>query len=126
MPIVNKLPVAGTPVELKKVELKNVLVKSTKTTEDLTVEIIPFDRYNDAHVDFAYAYSDMLYRAPSKFRDINEASKAYARLFLLYTEEDEKNELSTFNKVCNDLRACRTVFNQDDNIKSLTDFFENA
>ena len=61
----------------KNVELKNVLFDGGQ--EDLTIEVVPFNRYNEQHTEFAFAYSDMLYRAPSEFRNISDASKAYIR-----------------------------------------------
>ena len=126
MPIVDSFPTALQPIELKEVELKNVLIKATRTTENLKVKVIPFDRYNDDHVEFAYAYSDMLYRVPSKFKTMDDASKGYVKLFVEHKFEDEKDEKSTFSKVLKDLRACRTLFNSDDVSMSFTDFFENA
>ncbi len=112
--------------KLQEIELKNVLVKKSRTSEDLKVKVVPFDRYNDKHVEFAYAYSDMVYRAPSTFTSIDDAARAYVKLFLVHTEEDEKNEDSVYNKVARDTRACRTIFNQDVIMAELEDFFENA
>lgn len=112
-------------LKLEEVELKNVLVRGG-TKEKIKVKILPFDRYNDEHVEFAYAYSDMLYRAPSEFKTVSDAARAYVRLFVAHTQEDGKNEDSDFSKVHNDLRACRTLFNQDNIMLALNDFFENA
>jgi hypothetical protein len=114
------------PVELLTVELKNVLIKKTRTSENLSVQVVPFDRYDDSHVEFAYAYSDMLYRAPSKFKTVDDASRGYVQTFLARKEEDLTNEDSTFNKVLHDTRACRTLFNSEVVMIALTDFFENA
>jgi len=117
---------ANVVVEVEEIELKNVLVKKTRTTENLKVKVIPFDRYNDKHVEFAYAYSDMLYRAPSSFTNVDDTSRAYVKLFLVHKEAEEKKDDSVFTKVSQDLRACRTLFNQDNIMGALNDFFENA
>lgn len=122
---VENVPNTGEHVELKEIELKNVLIKG-KPDEDITVKVVPFDRYNDKHVEFAYEYSDMLFRAPSAFKNVTEASRSYVQLFVSHAEADEKNENSSFSKVAKDLRACRTLFNQDDIMLALNDFFENA
>lgn len=111
--------------EFDNVELKNVLLKGGGS-ENITVKVVPFNRYNNSHVEFAYAYSDMLYRAPSDFTNVSEASKAYVKLFMVHKEEDEKNPESDFSKVYNDLRACRTLFHQDKISLDLNNFFENA
>ena len=115
----------GTEIVLQEIELKNVLIKG-KGAENITVKVVPFDRYNDKHVEFAYAYSDMLFRAPSSFTNVSEASKAYVRLFVVHTEIEEKDKESTYNKVLADLRASRSLFNQDAIMLALNDFFENA
>lgn len=112
-------------IVLQEVELKNVLIKG-KNPENIKVKVVPFDRYNEKHVEFAYAYSDMLYRAPSTFSNVSEASKAYVRIFVAHTEADEKNKESDYNKVLSDLRAARSIFNQDAIMLALNDFFENA
>lgn len=122
---IEKIPTDGVEVELKEIEVKNVLVKGMPD-ETLIARVVPFDRYSDAHVEFAYAYSDMLFKAPSEFKNVNDASRAYVKLFLSHTAEDEKDEKSIFNKLAKDLRACRTLFNQDDIMLALNDFFENA
>lgn len=122
---VENVPTGTNQVELKEIELKNVLAKGLPD-ENIKVKVVPFDRYSDAHVEFAYAYSDMLYRMPSEFKNGNDAAKAYVKLFVVHTEDEEKDVKSKFNMVKNDLRACRTLFNQDEIMKSLTNFFENA
>lgn len=111
-------------MELKSITLKNVLIKETRTEEDVTVQIIPFDKFDDDHVEFAYAYSDMLYRAPSKFKNMDDAARGYVKTFVAYEDENDKN--SPYAKVAQDLRACRTLFNQDDIALALASFFENA
>lgn len=113
-------------VATTEIEVKNVLDKNSKKAETLKVNVVPFDRYNDAHVEFAYSYSDMLYKAPSDFKSVNDAARAYVKLFIVHKVDDEKKESSTFSKVANDLRACRTMFNQDGIMLALNDFFENA
>jgi len=113
-------------MKFDKVELLNVLVKKTRTTENITVDVVPFDRFNDAHVEFAYAYSDMLYRAPSSFKTVDDTSRAYAKLFVVHEQDEEKVETSTLYKVLNDLRACRTLFNQEKITSDIVNFFENA
>lgn len=113
-------------VKLQEIELKNVLVKATRSEENIKVKVVPFDRYNDKHVEFAYSYSDMLYRAPSPFKNVDDAAREYVKVFVAHTEADEKDEKTTFSKVLNDSRARRTLFNQDAIMSALSDFFENA
>ena len=124
----NDVPVAGKSVkkaQTDKVMLRNVLY-GDRQRRDMTVEVIQFDPYNDEHVEFAYAYSDMLYRAPSAFRNVGEAARAYVQLFMVHTKENEINPDSDYNHVLNDLRACRTLFNREGIILALDSFFENA
>lgn len=111
-------------VKLEKVELKNVLFDGGQ--EDLTVEVMPFDRYDEKHTEFAYAYSDMLCKIQSELTSVSEASRAYVCIFMVHTIEDKKNRTSSFNKVLGDLRACRSLFHQPEVLKSLNDFFENV
>lgn len=122
---VDNVPKEGTKIELQEIELKNVLVKGA-ADENITVKVVPFDKYSDSHVEFAYSYSDMLYKAPSPFKNVNDAARGYVKIFVAHTEEEEKDPKSLFSKVQNDLRACRTLFNQDNIMKALNDFFENA
>jgi hypothetical protein len=122
---VNELPKEGEEIELKEIEVKNVLVRG-KEPETLRVKVVPFDRYNDKHVEFAYAYSDMLYRAPSVFKNVSDVSRGYVQIFVSHTDADAKEAGTAFSKVANDLRSCRTLFNQDDIMSALSDFFENA
>lgn len=112
-------------IEKTKVELKNVLF-GDRQSKDITVEVVPFDRYDEAHVAFAYSYSDMLFRAPSPFKSISDAAQAYVLLFMAHSEEDKANASSDINLVLGDLRACRTLFHQPDIAKALDDFFANA
>lgn len=112
-------------VDTDKVKLSNVLF-GDKQTENMEVEVIAFDPYNERHVEFAFGYSDMLFRAPSTFRNVSEASKAYVALFMVHTKEDETDETSKFRKVLGDLRACRTLFHQERITKDLDNFFGNA
>nr|DAL72683.1 MAG TPA: hypothetical protein [Caudoviricetes sp.] len=112
-------------IQKRKVELKNVLFGTTGS-QDITAEVIPFNRRNDDHVEFAYAYSDMLFRAPSEFENISQAARKYVALFMVHRSEDELNPESNFNKVLRDLRACRILFNQAETQKEFQDFFENA
>jgi len=108
----------------EKIELKNVLFDGGQC--DITVEVIPFDRYKDEHVEFAYAYSDMLFRAPSEFKNVSEASRAYVRTFMVRKKDDETDASSNFSKVVGDLRACRTMFHQPNIMQALNDFFGGA
>lgn len=122
------VPVAGKATKklmFEKVELKNVLY-GDKQRKDITVEVMPFDPYNDEHVEFAYAYSDMLYRAPSMFKNISDVARAYVQMFMVHTKEQEAQPESNYNLVVNDLRACRTLFNREGIMLALNDFFENA
>lgn len=109
----------------EEIELKNVLTKD-KRALDITVQVVPFDRYSDVHVDFAYSYSDMLYRLPSELSGASAAAKKYAEIFLVRTEADVDDKNSNYNHVINDTRACRSLFNRGDNQVAMTDFFENA
>lgn len=122
---VTEIPVAGAQnktFQKRKVELKNVIFGTTGS-QDIIVEVIPFDRRNDEHVEFAFAYSDMLMRAPSEFENISQAARKYVTLFMVHTAEDETNENSNFLKVVGDLRACRILFNNVHTQKEFSDFF---
>lgn len=112
-------------IAFESIELKKVLVKGLEP-KTITVEVVPFDPYNDEHVEFSYAYSDMLYRMPSAFKDVSEASRTYVKKFMVHTGEDEDNAESDFNRVYNDLRACRVLFHKETISKALNDFFANA
>ncbi len=107
-----------------KVQLRNVMFN--RSTEDIEVEVVPFDQFNEDHVDFAYKYSDMLFRAPSAFRDISDASKAYAMLFVVHTKESENDPDSKISKVLGDTRACRTLLMRPEIQAALDTFFANA
>lgn len=124
---VNDIPSAAgaKAVQTKEVELKNVILKNGKT-KDMSVKVVPFDRSNNTHVGFAFAYSDMIYRMPSDFKNVSEAAQAYCAIFMVHKTEDETNENSDFNTVLNDLRAARTLFHQPEIQKELNDFFANA
>lgn len=121
----NAMTAKNTGIQKRKVELKNVLFGQTGA-QDITVEVVPFNRRNDDHVEFAYAYSDMLFRAPSEFENISQAARRYVAMFMVHKVEDETNPDSNLNKVLGDLRACRILFNQPETQKEFQDFFENA
>lgn len=123
----NAIPGVGVAKEVKMetVELKNVLF-GDNGQENITVKVVPFNRRDDDHVEFAYAYSDMLYRAPSPFKTVSDAAREYVRLFMVHTKEDEAKADSIFSRIYGDLRACRTLFHQNNIQQALNDFFENA
>lgn len=104
--------------------LKNVLCPEGQ--RDINVQVTDFDRRKDAHVDFAYAYADMLGRVPSKFSNVSDAAREYVTLFMHHKQEDELDAGSDYTCVLKDLRACRTLFHQPDVQKQLQDFFVNA
>lgn len=113
-----------TSNSLEKVEIKGVICPVGE--RDITVEVIPFNRRNDEHVEFAYSYSDMLYRVPSDFKNVSEAARKYAAMFIAYKEEDLTNPESDYNTICADTRACRTLFYKENFQKALQGFFEIA
>lgn len=120
----NAIPTADsvrTEVEFDEVVIPNVIDGDSE--RDITVQVIPFNRRDDSHVEFAYAFSDMLYRAPSRFRDISEAARSYVTLFMRHTKEESNSAGSDFNLIMNDLRACRILFNHPKIQKDLNDFF---
>ena len=122
------VPVAGKTakkITVETVELKNVMFGDGQK-KDVSVDVVPFDPYNDDHVEFAYGYSDMLFRAPSAFKNISEAARGYVALFMVHTREQETQADSTYNMVLKDTRACRTLFNREGIMLALNDFFENA
>lgn len=92
---------------------------------DITVNTIPFNKRNDEHVRFAYAFSDMLFRAPSPFTDICDAAKAYVPIFVQHSSAEELDANSDYNLIYNDLRACRVLFNSPTIQKAFNDFFGN-
>jgi len=71
-------------LELREVTLKNVVTPDGETS--LTVKVLPFNKRNDDHVDFAFAYMDMLGRVPSKFQNVSDAAKGYVELFMAHKE----------------------------------------
>jgi len=109
---------------MTKVELKRVITPDGE--QDLTVEVVPFNRRNDDHVDFAFAYMDMLGRVPSKFANVSEAARGYVDLFMAHKEEDAVDANSSFACVRKDVRASRVLFHQPKAQKELQDFFGNA
>lgn len=123
----NSIPSATNVKKIvkQKITLKNVMY-GNDSEKDIDVEVLPFNRRNDAHVEFAYAYSDMLFRLPSAYKDVSEISRAYVAIFMVRTKEQEQTEDSDFTLVYNDLRACRTLFNQPGIQQALNDFLGNA
>lgn len=111
-------------VQYEKVLLKNV--NTPAGDKDITVEIVPFSKRNDDHVDFAYAVSDMFNRFPSEFRNISDAARRCVELFVVHTEEQSNDPNSDFSLVYNDTRAARTLYNTASLQKQLSDFFVNA
>lgn len=109
----------------EKIILKNVLVDGD-TQKDVTVELVPFSRRNDEHVDFAFGYSDMLSRVPSEFHSLTDVAVRAVELFMVHKEEDANNDKSDFYLVRNDKRAARTLLNTPSLQKALFSFFENA
>lgn len=110
--------------EFEKVTLKNVMCEDGE--KDITVEIVPFNRRNDDHVDFAFAVSDMFNRLPSEFRNVSEVAKRFVEVFMVHTEEQANDPKSDFSLVYNDTRAARTLYNTPSVQKQLSDFFVNA
>ena len=111
--------------QLEKVTLKNVLCEDG-SQKNITVEIVPFSRRNDDHVDFAFAYSDMLGRIPSPFRDMTDVAIRAVELFVVHKEEDALDVNSDYYLVHKDKRAARTLLNTPSLQQALFDFFENA
>lgn len=109
----------------EKIELKNVLTEDG-SQKNITVEVVPFDRRKDEHVEFAFAYSDMLSRMPSVFSTMTDAAVRAVELFMVHKEADEKTPTSDFYLVHADKRAARTLLNNSSLTKELFDFFENA
>lgn len=125
---VTQIPGVGSvtkKVEKTEIALKNVLFGDGRSA-DINVEVVPFDCYDVKHVEFAYSYSDMLFRAPSPFKSISEAAQSYVAIFMVHKEVDKSNPESNINRVYNDLRACRTLFHQPEISQALDDFFVNA
>ena len=84
---------------------------------------MPFDRYNNEHVEFGFSYADMIGRMPSEFRNLSDAARAYVRLFMVRKREDETDKNSDFNKVLGDLSSCRELIYNPKIVQELTDFF---
>lgn len=122
----NAIPNASNKkeIELETVELKNVITSDGE--QDIAVQVVPFDKRNDDHVDFAFAFIDMAGGGRSAFSNASEASRRYVELFMKHTVDDESNQNSDFNKVRKDLRAARTLFFQPNIQNALKDFFANA
>jgi hypothetical protein len=111
--------------QLEKVTLKNVLCEDG-SSKNITVEIVPFSRRNDDHVDFAFGYSDMLGQAPSPFRSLSDVAVRAVELFMVHKEDDAMDVNSDYYLVRKDKRAARTLLNTPSLQKSIFDFFENA
>lgn len=112
-------------LELEKVVLKNV-VMNDGTLKDIEIELVPFSYRNDSHVDFAFAYADMLGRIPSPFSSVSDAAVRAVELFMVHKEEEAKDPNSLYSAVHKDKRAARTVLGTASLQKALGDFFENA
>lgn len=110
--------------EFEKVTLKNV--KTADGEKDITVEIVPFNRRNDDHVDFAFGVSDMFGRMPSDFRNVSDAARRCVELFVVHTEEEANDPNSDFSLVRDDTRAARTLYSTASIQKAMSDFFANA
>mgnify|MGYP006867374078 CR=1 FL=1 len=110
---------------MKQVEVKNVLTP-TGEERNFTVEIVPFNRRNDDHVRFAFAYLDMLNKLPSELSSVSDAAQRFVELFVAHKAEDISNPDSVYSCIVKDIRAARTLFNDRELQKSLFDFFENA
>lgn len=108
----------------EKVTLKNVLTPEGE--KDIEVQIVPFNRRNDDHVDFAFACADMYGHQPSEFKNVSEASRRFVSLFMVHKDEDTSNPNSDYACVLSDLRACRTLYHTPSFQKQLQDFFVNA
>lgn len=111
--------------QLEKMTLKNVLCEDG-TQKNVTVEIVPFNRRNDEHVDFAFAYSDMLGGLPSPFKSMSDVAVRAVELFMVHKEDDAFNTSSDYFIVRKDKRAARTLFGNPILQKAVFDFFENA
>lgn len=110
-------------MEFKKLELRNVLTPDGD--KNIIVELVPFDRRNDDHVEFAFNYADMASGAPSPFKTENDAARRFVELFVVHKEADLLNEKSDVSCVRHDLRAARTALHDVDMQKALRDFFMN-
>lgn len=120
------IPSAGNAeVKTEKVLLKNVLF-GKDGREDIEVEVVPFNPYDDKHTEFAFAYIDLISGMPSHLKNMSDVSRGYVRIFMVHKEGDEKFENSRYSKVLGDTRACRTLFNLPNITQTLHDFFENA
>lgn len=106
------------------VDLRNVIMADG--TKDIRVELVPFNCRNNEHVEFAFAVADMMGRMPSPFATVNDAAKRFVELFMVHKAEDANDPTSDYALVYDDLRACRTLYNNATHQKQLFDFFENA
>lgn len=109
---------------MKSITLKNVA--HGDSVSDVTVQVVPFSTRNNAHVEFAFAYADMLSRAPSTFANLNDAAFGYVKLFVVHKEEDSANPDCPYYHISRDIRAARTLLNDETIQKALNDFFVNA
>lgn len=109
---------------MEKITLKKVLTADGE--KDITVEVVPFNRRNDDHVDFALAAADMYGRMPSEFRNVTDAAIRCVELFMVHKEADAANPESDYALVHADKRAARTLFNHPAIQKGLSDFFTLA
>lgn len=108
----------------RKVTLKKVL-NAEDVEVDFEVEVVPFSRRNDQHVQFVFDYLDMLGKRPSPFATESDAARAYVELFMRGTAEDMENPASAKRCVLADLRAARTLLYQPETQKEFSTFFMN-
>lgn len=111
--------------QFEKITLKNVAVNDNEE-KDFIVELVPFNRRNDEHVDFAFAYSDMLARLPSVFGSITDVAVRAVEIFMVHKEDEAMDVNSVYYAVHNDKRAARTLLHTPSLQKAIADFFENA
>lgn len=111
-------------IETTKVELKKVLCGDVE--KDLTIEIVPFNRRNDDHVDFALAVADFYGRMPSNFQSITDAAQRCVELFVKHTGEQADDPNSDYSYVHADKRASRIIFNNPAIQKAIADFLTLA
>lgn len=112
-----------------KIELKNVLMRdeSGNPTDEknLTVEVMPFSRRNDAHTRYAYDFADMMNGIKSTYADLVDAAKGYVDIFLC-RQSDMAEQMEVYNAVRADIRAARTLLMHPNVQDAIQAFFTNA
>lgn len=124
---IEKSQTVKTEFDYTERELKNVLVPATRTKEDIKVKVLPFDEFNEKHTAFAFRYLEVENARGAERADaVTDLAREFVETFVVHSGADIDNPASNFNKVCGDVRACRTLLGDAKFRDGLLAFFINA